>query len=218
VPFSDPLAEGPVIQESSFLALQGGTTTQDCLDAVETLRDKVPQTPLVLMGYYNPIYSYGVERFANECDRVGVDGIIAVDLPGVEARPLTAECNPRGISVIPLLAPTSTDESIRQSCEGASGFVYCISTTGVTGAREQVSGRGIDLLERVRAHTSLPLALGFGISRPEHVAEVGRNADAAIVGSALVRVILDSPRHELMQRSAEFVAGLAGTLPGRSGG
>jgi tryptophan synthase alpha chain len=215
VPFSDPLAEGPVIQESSFFALQGGVTTQDCLDAVETLREKLPQTPLVLMGYYNPIYSYGVERFANECDRVGVDGIIAVDLPGFEARPLTAECNARGISVIPLLAPTSTDESIRQSCEGASGFVYCVSLTGVTGARDQVSGRGFDLVERVRAHTSLPLAVGFGISRPEHVAEVGRNADAAIVGSALVRVILESPRDELVRRSAEFVAGLAGNSPGR---
>ncbi len=213
VPFSDPLGEGPTIQESSFLALQTGTTTQDCLNAVESLRGVVPDTPLILMGYYNPILSYGVERFASECGRVGVDGIIAIDLPGFESRPLTAECDVQGISVIPLLAPTSTDESIREACEGASGFVYCISVTGVTGARDQVSNRGLELVERVRAHTDLPLAVGFGISRAEHVAEVGRNADAAVVGSALVRTILESPRDELVRRASGFVASLTGASP-----
>ena len=213
VPFSDPLAEGPVIQQSSFLALQNGVTTADCLQAADTLRDRIPETPLILMGYYNPVFAYGITPFAAECQRVGVDGLITVDLPGTESGSLAAECNGRDISLIPLLAPTSTEESIAESCRNASGFVYCVSVTGVTGARMEVSGRGLELLERVRAHTDLPLALGFGISAPEHVVEVGRTADAAVVGSALVRVILESPRDEVVERASAFVASLAGRTP-----
>ena len=210
VPFSDPLAEGPVIQQSSFLALQNGVTTADCLAAAATLRGRIPDAPLVLMGYYNPMYSYGVGAFAARCDSAGVDGIIAVDLPGAESGPLAAECDAWGISLIPLLAPTSTEASIAASCRAASGFVYCVSVTGVTGARSEVSRRGLELAGRVRAHTDLPLAVGFGISAPEHVAEVGRSADAAVVGSALVRVMLESPRDQLVARASAFVASLAG--------
>lgn len=213
VPFSDPLAEGPIIQQSSFLALQNGVTTGDCLQAAETLRDRIPDAPLILMGYYNPVFSYGIAPFTAECQRAGVDGLITVDLPGVESGPLADECNRRDISLIPLLAPTSTEESIAESCRNASGFVYCVSVTGVTGARSRVSGRGLDLLQRVRAHTSLPLALGFGISAPEHVSEVGKTADAAVVGSALVRVTLESPRDEVVERASAFVASLAGLTP-----
>ena len=213
VPFSDPLAEGPTIQQSSFLALQNGVTTADCLKAAAELRGQVGDAPLILMGYYNPVYSYGVGRFAAECQRVGVDGLITVDLPGTESGPLAAECDSRGLSLIPLLAPTSTEESIAESCRTASGFVYCVSVTGVTGARSEISGRGMDLLQRVRSHTDLPLALGFGISTHEHVAEVGKTADAAVVGSALVRVILDSPRNEAVERASSFVASLAGRAP-----
>ena len=213
VPFSDPLAEGPTIQQSSFRALQNGVTTADCLRAAEKLRDWIPDTPLILMGYYNPVYSYGITRFAAECQRVGVDGLITVDLPGVESGPLAAECLSRDISLIPLLAPTSTEESIAESCRNASGFVYCVSVTGVTGARNEVSNRGLDLLQRVRGHTDLPLALGFGISTHEHVAEVGRTADAAVVGSALVRVTLESPRDEVVERASAFVSSLAGRSP-----
>ena len=213
VPFSDPLAEGPVIQQSSFLALQNGVTAQDCLDVVDSLRGRVPDAPLILMGYYNPIYSFGVTRYAQECQRVGVDGLIAVDLPGSESGFLAEQCGERGISLIPLLAPTSTDQSIEESCRNASGFVYCVSVTGVTGARSEVSNRGIELVRRVRAHTGLPLAIGFGISTPEHVAQVGETAEAAVVGSALVRVMLESPREEVVQRSCAFVASLAGSSP-----
>ncbi len=213
VPFSDPLAEGPVIQQSSFLALQKGVSTADCLRATETLRHRIPDAPLILMGYYNPVLSYGISPFAAECQRVGVDGLITVDLPGTESGPLAAECDSRDISLIPLLAPTSTEESIAESCRNASGFVYCVSVTGVTGARMEVSGRGLELLERVRAHTGLPLALGFGISAPEHVVEVGRTADAAVVGSALVRITLESPRDEVVERASAFVASLAGRTP-----
>ena len=213
VPFSDPLAEGPTIQQSSFLALQNGVTTADCLRGAEKLRDRIPDAPLILMGYYNPVYSYGVPRFAAECQRVGVDGLITVDLPGAESGPLAAECTARDLSLIPLLAPTSTEESIAESCKNASGFVYCVSVTGVTGARNEVSKRGLELVQRVRRHTDLPLAVGFGISAPEHVEEVGRSADAAVVGSALVRVTLDSPRDEVVERASAFVASLAGRTP-----
>ncbi|MBL15690.1 MAG: tryptophan synthase subunit alpha [Chloroflexi bacterium] len=214
VPFSDPLAEGPVIQESSFLALQNGTSLEDCLTAAETVREKIPDTPLILMGYYNPIHTYGLGPFTQRCQEAGVDGLIAVDLPGFEAAPLLAECRSHDISMIPLLAPTSTDESIKVACAEGSGFVYCISVTGVTGAREQVSGRSFELLDRVRAHTDLPLAVGFGISNRTHVEEVGETAEAAVVGSALVRVMLDSPREQLVERASRFVAELAGvSLP-----
>ena len=210
VPFSDPLAEGPTIQQSSFLALQNGVTTADCLDAVGTLRAEVGDAPLILMGYYNPIHSFGVTRFAEECQSVGVDGLIAVDLPGTESGSLATECDSRGISLIPLLAPTSTEASLSESCRNASGFVYCVSVTGVTGARSEVSNRGIELVQRVRRHTDLPLAIGFGISTPEHVAQVGETAEAAVVGSALVRVTLESPRDEVVERASTFVATLAG--------
>ena len=214
VPFSDPLAEGPVIQESSFRALQNGTSLEDCLNAAETLREQIPDTPLILMGYYNPIHTYGLVKFTQRCHQAGVDGLIAVDLPGFEAAPLMAECRTRDISMIPLLAPTSTDESIQDACAGASGFIYCISVTGVTGVRDQVSGRSFELLDRVKAHTNLPLAVGFGISSRAHVEAVGKTAEAAVVGSALIKVMLESPREELVERTSRFVAEKAGvSLP-----
>ena len=214
VPFSDPLGEGPVIQESSFRALQNGASLEDCLIAAEALRDKISETPLILMGYYNPIHTYGLVPFTQRCQQAGVDGLITVDLPGFEAAPLIAECQARDIAMIPLLAPTSTDESIKDACAAASGFVYCISVTGVTGARDQVSGRSFELLDRVKAQTSLPLAVGFGISNRSHVEEVGNTADAAVVGSAIIKVMLESPREELVERTSRFVAELAGvSLP-----
>ena len=213
VPFSDPLAEGPTIQQSSFLALQNGVTTRDCLDAVETLRERISDTPLILMGYYNPIYSFGVISYAAHCQRVGVDGLIAVDLPGTESGLLAAECESRDISLIPLLAPTSTEASIAESCHNASGFIYCVSVTGVTGARNEVSDRGIELVQRVRAHTDLPLALGFGISTAEHVQQVGATAEAAVVGSALVRITVEASRDEVVERASAFVASLARRSP-----
>ena len=210
VPFSDPLAEGPVIQESSFRSLQQGTTLADCLSVAEQLRTQLPDTPLVLMGYYNPIFRYGIRAFSEETERVGVDGLIVPDLPHQEVGPLAEHCRPRGIALIPMLAPTSTDKSIREAAAAASGFIYCVSITGVTGARQEVSQRGFELLDRVRAHTTLPLAVGFGISNRGHVEEVGRSAEAAAVGSVLVRVMLESPKEEVIARASQCVAELAG--------
>ena len=210
IPFSDPLAEGPVIQESSFLAVQQQVTLRECLDMVTQLRHRLPDTPLLLMGYYNPILNYGLGRFAAEAGRAGLDGLIAVDLPHSEAGPLAGECAARSVHIIYMLAPTSADESIEAVCADAGGFIYLTSVTGVTGMREQVSERGFDLLERVRAHTDLPLSVGFGISNREHVEQVCRKAEAAVVGSALVRVMLESPREELVERASGLVAQLAG--------
>ena len=211
VPFSDPLAEGPTIQESSFKALKQGVTLDACLKMVDQLRGRVPETPLVLMGYYNPIFNYGLEDFSVASQQSGVDGVIVVDLPQGEVGPLADQCSPRGIHIVPLLAPTSTDANIKAACDGATGFIYCISLTGVTGARNEVSPRGLELVERVRAGTSLPLAVGFGISQREHVVEVCRKADAAVVGSALVRVMLESPRNQVIKRASRLVAELSGT-------
>ena len=211
IPFSDPLAEGPVIQESSFKALQQGIRLQDCLDVVAELRDQVPDTPLILMGYYNPILRMGLSRFAEQAHESGVDGLIVVDLPHEEIGSLDSECRARAIPIIPLLAPTSTEASIIASTEFASGFVYCISVNGVTGARESVSQEGLDLIDRVRAHTSLPVAMGFGVSTRKHVEDVGLQAQAAVVGSALIRVMLESPRDQLVDRAKRFVEQLAGS-------
>ncbi len=210
IPFSDPMGEGPVIQESSFAALQHGITIQDCLDTAERLRPMVGDTPLVLMGYYNTLYSYGLERFAAACAKATVDGLIIVDLPAEEADALVGELNKFGIHLIPLLAPTSTDESITRSTAIGGGFVYCISVTGVTGARSEVSDRGLDLVTRVRERTDLPVAVGFGISRREHVVDVGQRADAAVVGSALVRALADGPHEGAPRRGAQVVAELSG--------
>ena len=210
IPFSDPLAEGPVIQESSFLAVQQQVSLQECLGMAAQLRNKVPDTPLILMGYYNPIYNYGLSRFAQEAEQAGVDGLIPVDLPHAEVGPLARECAGHSVHIIYLLAPTSTDKSIKDVCADASGFIYLVSLTGVTGARDQVSDRGFELLDRVRAHTDIPLAVGFGISNREHVEKVCEQAEAAIVGSALVRVMLESPRDELVARATRLVAELAG--------
>ena len=217
VPFSDPLAEGTTIQASSFHALQNGVNLDSCIKVVGQVRDEVPDTPLVLMGYYNPILSYGPARFAVEAQRAGVDGVIVVDLPPEESGPLSAECRPRGIHVIPLLAPTSTDLRIEKACRVASGFIYCVSLTGVTGAREQLSQGVFPLLERVRRHTCLPLAVGFGISRREHVEAIGGHAQAAVVGSALIKIIMESPRSELSDRVRQFVLGLSGTVASLKG-
>ena len=210
VPFSDPLADGVTIQASNNLALDQGVTLRDCIDMVKHLRNLVPNTPLLLMGYFNPIFSYGLECFASDAQAVGVDGVIVVDLPGEEAAPLRSELSSRGVHLIPLLAPNSTDERIKQACMNASGFIYCISLTGVTGSREEVPSGAFSLVNRVRQHTAVPVAVGFGISSREHVQAVCREAEAAVVGSALIRTIAESPRDLVLSKARRFVSELCG--------
>ena len=211
VPFSDPLAEGPTIQRASFHALGQGVTLDTCLDVCRQLRSDGVETPLVLMGYYNPILSYGLDRFAADAGDAGVDGVIVADLPSEESGPLQAACRQHQIHVIPLLAPTSTDARIARACEGAEGFVYCVSLTGVTGAREELSLGATALTQRVRAHTRLPLAVGFGISQRRHVEALAKWAEAAAVGSALIDVVERAPAEKRTESVREFVAGLVGT-------
>ena len=218
VPFSDPLADGATIQASSFQALQNGVTLEGCIELVGELRDRVPDTPLVFMGYYNPILSYGLPRFARSAATVGLDGLIVPDLPPEESGPLREQCDHVGIAVIPMLAPTSTEARIEMACSVASGFIYCVSLTGVTGERDQLPPGVFSLLDRVRRHTTLPLAVGFGISRREHLDSVSGHAQAVAVGSALIRLIMESPRNEIVDRAQRFVQELGGAVPSVRGG
>jgi tryptophan synthase alpha chain len=208
VPFSDPLADGPTIQRSSFHALSQGVNLGTCLNISRQLRDREKSVPLVFMGYYNPILSYGLERFAQDASDAGLDGVIVPDLPYEEAETLQTICGRRGIHLIPLLAPTSTDERIAKTCEKADAFVYCVSVTGVTGARQELPSGIPALTQRVRKHTDLPIAIGFGISQSRHVQALAPWADAAVVGSALIDLVENTPSGQREKAVREFVAGL----------
>ena len=205
VPFSDPMADGATVQRASQAALEQGVSLDDCL-AVAAEARRTNEVPLLFMSYYNPIFKYGLEAFACDCSQAGVDGLIIPDLPPEEAAELKLVCEAVGIDLIFLVAPTSTDERLQKVAEMASGFIYCVSLTGVTGARSEM-GEGIeDMLERVRRHTDLPLVVGFGISTPEHVARVSRVADGAVVGSALINVIESHPdEEEVILSVSEYV-------------
>jgi len=210
VPFSDPLAEGPTIQRSSHHALEQGVTPAVCLDVVAGLRAHGVEAPLVLMGYYNPLLAYGLEEFCRDAAAAGADGIIAVDLPPEESHPLRDACRRHGLDLVYLLAPTSTDERIELVAALASGFVYCVSVAGVTGAREELPAGLSAFVARVRARTPLPVAVGFGISRPKHFRAVARIADAAVIGSAIIDEIDrsdPSQRTGKVKRYAEVVTG-----------
>ena len=164
------------------------------------------------MGYYNPILSYGVESFVADASGAGLDGVIVADLPTEEAGDLKRLCEGSGIYLIPLLAPTSTDRRIAQACEDANGFIYCVSVTGVTGARTDLSAGLPDLVRRIRRHTDLPVLVGFGISTREHVETVGGYADGAVVGSALLDAIGRAPEGEAVRAGADFTRRLATPL------
>jgi tryptophan synthase alpha chain len=186
VPFSDPLAEGPTIQRSSYHALKQGVTPKLCLEVITELRSEGLDAPLIPMGYYNPILAYGISEFSRDAAAAGADGLIVPDLPPEESMSLREECIANGLRLIYMLAPTSTDERIRLAASLASGFIYCVSVTGVTGARDELRPDLEGFVNRVRTCTDLPIAVGFGISQPKHFQAVGRIADAAIIGSAIV--------------------------------
>lgn len=188
IPFSDPIADGPSIQAASLRALGAGTTVKGVLDLVRRVRRR-SQVPLILMTYYNPVLHYGPARFAADAAAAGVDGIIPSDVPPEEADEWLAEAGRAGLDTIFLLAPTSTDERIERVAAKASGFVYCVARTGVTGAQASLPADLQALIGRIRARTDKPIAVGFGISTPEHVRQVTQWADGAVVGSALVNAI-----------------------------
>jgi tryptophan synthase alpha chain len=191
VPFSDPMADGPVLQRSAERALRAGATLRGALDAVASFRTG-SELPLILMGYYNPLFRYGVERVAADARSAGVDGFLCIDLPPDEARPLDDAARKEGLDLVYLLAPTSTPERVRKVLSRARGFVYFVSVTGVTGVRPTVPEKLEGLVASIRRETELPIGVGFGISTPEQAARVGSFADAVIVGSAIARLLEDS--------------------------
>jgi tryptophan synthase alpha chain len=215
VPFSDPLADGPMIQRASERALKSGTTLAGILALVARVRRK-SDVPIVIFSYYNPILQMGLERFANEAADAGVDGVLATDLTPEEAGEYRSILKARGLDTIFLAAPTSTDARLRRIAVATSGFLYLISRTGVTGTRDALPEDLPALVRRARAATNLPIAVGFGISRPTHVSVLGGIADAAVVGSAIVAEIEKSATPEV---AAEAVAHLIHTLKqaGKSG-
>lgn len=188
IPFSDPLADGPVIQAATQQSLDNGTTVQSCLDAVKTLRDRGVDQPMLMMGYINPLLSFGAEAFAAAAKAAGADGLIVPDMPIEEGAVISEICARHGLALVFFLAPTSTAERVALVAQNATGFIYVVSLTGVTGARSELPDDLTRFIERVREHAKdVPLVMGFGISRPDHVQQVSQLVDGFIVGSALVK-------------------------------
>ena len=187
IPFSDPIADGPTIQAATQIALDKGTTVSKCLDAVRTLRGQGVVQPMLMMGYANPLLAYGPEAFVRDARAAGADGLIVPDLPPEEAAMFAKSCAREGMALVFFLAPTSTDERISMSAKHATGFIYVVSLTGITGARQRLPQYLTDFIGRLRAKTDRRLVLGFGISTAEHARQVSQLTDGFIVGSALVR-------------------------------
>jgi tryptophan synthase alpha chain len=208
VPFSDPLADGPVIQRATERALAAGGSLRATLTLVDQVRARMA-APIVVFSYANPLMRMGIEAFGERAAAAGVDGVLALDLPIEEAGEFRETLASRELDTIFLLSPTTTDARIRTAAALGSGFLYGISRLGVTGARDRVASGAEALVRRIRTCTTLPIALGFGISRPEHVAEVGAYADAAVVGSALVALIAEAAASpSLADQVEEYVRSL----------
>jgi tryptophan synthase alpha chain len=208
VPFSDPLADGPVIQRATERALAAGGSLRAALSLVRQVRPHIA-APIVLFSYANPLMRMGIEKFAREAAAAGVQGVLALDLPIEESGEFDRVLVAAGLDTIFLLSPTTTEERIKKAARLGRGFLYGISRLGVTGARDRVADSAAALVRRIRTHTDLPIALGFGISRPEHVAEVGTYADAAVVGSALVALIAEAASSpDLVGRVEEYIRSL----------
>jgi tryptophan synthase alpha chain len=210
VPFSDPLADGPVIQRASERAVVGGTRLVEVLGLAAELRAARPGAGLVIFSYYNPVLRFGVEKFCEAAERAGVDGVLITDMIVEEAHEYLVHLRKHNLAPIFLAAPTSPDERLRKIAEVSQGFVYAISRTGITGAQKNLTDDAEQLVRRLRRYTKLPIAVGFGVSTPEHVAALGEFADAAVVGSALVAIIEKSSREEAPSSIARFIKGLLG--------
>ena len=208
VPFSDPMADGPVIQRASERALKHGFGLQELLDTAARARKQI-DTPIILFSYYNPLLQFGVKRMARAVKDAGLDGVLVTDLTPEESGEFEAELRANDLNMIFLIAPTSTDERLKLVAQHASGFIYAVSRAGVTGARSSVSAEAEKLVHRMRQFSELPIAVGFGISNAEQVRDVNRYADAVVVGSAIVA---EMERHgtapDLVQRIGKFLTDL----------
>lgn len=206
IPFSDPLADGRTIQAASQQALKGGVTVARALEAASAARQKT-EVPLLFMTYLNPILAFGLQRFCRAAAEAGVDGLIVPDLPPAESAELRRAADAGQIDLVFFVAPTSSEAGIEAACRAATGFIYCIAVTGVTGARTELDPALLPLIETVRRHTSLPIVVGFGISRVEHLQALTGKADGVIVASALLDAIAQSP-DDPTTRVREFLSGL----------
>ncbi len=217
VPFSDPVADGPVIQRASERALQHGTNLAGVLDVARQIRQH-SRAALIIFSYLNPILQFGVDKFCAAAAEAGVDGALLTDLPVEEAGGYLKTMKQHKLAPVFLAAPTSTEQRLREVARHSRGFVYAISRTGITGTRQELAGDARSLVERLRAYTNLPIAVGFGVSTPEQFAEVGSFADAAVVGSAIVQRIEENPGREAAAVS-EFLSSLTGAgQPAGAGG
>jgi tryptophan synthase alpha chain len=192
VPFSDPIADGPVIQQAGDRAIAAGTNLAKVLQIATAIR-KRSEIPLLLFTYLNPALRYGFERLARDAKAAGIDGCLLTDVSVEEARNYVSVMRESGLDTVFLAAPTSTDERLKLVAEYSSGFIYLVSRTGITGEQQSIAESALPLIERMRAHTSLPLAMGFGVSKPEHVAALAGHCEAVVIGSAIVRQIERDP-------------------------
>jgi tryptophan synthase alpha chain len=206
IPFSDPLADGRTIQATSQLALKGGVTVARALEAAATARMRT-DAPMLFMTYLNPILAFGLERFCEAAHEAGVDGLIVPDLPAAESLDLREAAEVAGVDTVFFVAPTSTEAGIDAASRAATGFIYCIAVTGVTGARTNLDPAVLPLIDKVRRHSSLPIVVGFGISRPDHLTALEGHADGVIVASALLDAIAKSPE-DPAQSVRNFLTGL----------
>lgn len=211
VPFSDPMADGPAIQLASERALANGTTLEDVLAIVRRVRER-SEIPIIVFGYFNPFFKYGLERFSKDAAQAGADAVLVVDLPPEEAGEFKVHTDSAGLDFVFLLAPTSTSERIGLVAGSARGFVYLVSVTGVTGVRPDMDPSLEGLTQEIKRAAKLPVGVGFGISSPEQVAKIARYADAVIVGSAIVRIIerFGKDKDKLFDELSGFVSGLSG--------
>jgi len=209
VPFSDPVADGPVIQAASDRAVRNGVRLGDVLHLAADIRREAPQAGMIAFSYFNPILRYGLDRFCDDSARAGLDGALVTDLPVEEADDYVEHMRSRRLATVFLATPTSTDERLKSVCDVCTGFVYAVSRTGVTGVRQQLAADASALVDRLRQFTKLPIAVGFGVSNPQQFGEVGGFADAAVVGTAIVQLIQKSGRGKSAAEAvAEFIGGL----------
>lgn len=214
IPFSDPLADGPTIQTSSQMALQNGVGLGDIFRMAEKVRTR-SEIPLLLMGYYNPLLAYGLDKFCQNASNAGVDGLIIPDLPPEEGGELSVICRKRALSLVYLIAPTTPIPRISRIASASSDFTYCVSVTGVTGERKNLSTEPKDFLLSVRMNTKKPFVVGFGISTPQQVGALAPHSDGVVVGSALLKIFLEERDvRAALRRACTLVSRMAGSLNG----